>query len=625
VSTSIKYWFNVDNACINTAKLPQNSKKQRLRSLAALFVRFLPAKASAANSPHASANKDVTMAAMTMPQNTTINPQDWDSLVPHINALLEAPLSAITVAPWLERWSDFCKILYQENSRINRAKSEDTTDGEIERQYIHFVTEIIPNFSVEDNKLNQKLLAVADYAPSESDAMMYKRLRNEVDLFREANVPLFSEINVVANDYDKLTGAMMITLDGVALTVPQAESKLQDPDGRLRQAAWTGIMACYGQDRESLNAIFAKLLALRHQVAHNSGLANYREQRWRELARFDYSPEDCQRFHEAIAEAFVPLVQKLNFQKAIGLGQPQLYPWDTMVDPQQLPQLAPFADIEAFEAGAERIFTKVHPEFGAVFAAMRDGWLDLGSRQGKSGGGFCDFFETSNTPYIFMNAVGTHDDLIVLLHEGGHAFHSHLTAQNNPLIWNHAYPMEFAEVASMSMELLASPYLEVEHGGFYSAHDAERARREHLERIVRFLPYMSVVDLFQQWLYSEAPQNVTSAELDAKWTQLYKRFRPDEDWSGHEEALASGWQRKLHIFHLPFYYIEYGLAQLGALQVWRNSLTDHASAVEHYRNALKLGSTKPLPLLFETAGAKMPFDADLVKELAQLVADKLGL
>jgi oligoendopeptidase F len=566
--------------------------------------------------------------AMTMPQNpapTAINPQDWDSLVPHLNALLATPLSATTVAPWLQSWSDFKKIISQENSRLGRAKSEDTTDSEIERQYLHFVTEISPKLAVEENELNQKLLAVTDYTPEADQQVMFRRLRNATDLFREANVDLYSQLDVLSNEYDKITGAMMVTLDGVALTVPQAEGKLQDPDRGVREAAWSAIMARYQQNRPALNTLFDQMLQLRRQLAVNSGLANFREQCWRELARFDYSPEDCQRFNEAIAEAVVPLVAKLQSQKAEALGLVQLRPWDTNVDPQQLPQLLPFANIEAFEAGGERMLTQVDPEFGRLFAAMRQGWLDLGSRQGKSGGGYCDFFEVDAMPYIFMNAVGTHDDLIVLLHEAGHAIHSQLTAANHPLLWNHHYPMEFAEVASMSMELLASPYLQVEQGGFYSFDDAARARREHLERIVRFLPYMSVVDSFQQWLYSEAPQDVTSSDLDAKWTELYKRFRPYEDWSGYEDALASGWQRKLHIFQLPFYYIEYGLAQFGALQVWRNSLSDHAKAVEQYRNALKLGATQPLPALFEAAGAKLPFEHGLVQELAELMAEKLGL
>jgi oligoendopeptidase F len=228
-------------------------------------------------------------------------------------------------------------------------------------------------------------------------------------------------------------------------------------------------------------------------------------------------------------------------------------------------------------------------------------------------------------PYIFMNAIGTTDDVTVLLHEGGHAVHSALTNQNNALIWNTHYPMEFAEVASMAMELLASPYLAQSQGGFYEPEEAERARHDHLERIVRFLPYMSVVDSFQHWLYAKAPQDLSPADLDAKWRELYSQFRPSEDWSGLDDALMTGWHRKLHIFQLPFYYIEYGLAQLGALQVWRNSTKDHQHAVEQYRNALKLGYTQPLPVLYHTAGAQLPFNKGLVHELAGLVGERLGL
>ena len=254
---------------------------------------------------------------------------------------------------------------------------------------------------------------------------------------------------------------------------------------------------------------------------------------------------------------------------------------------------------------------------------MRDGFLDLASRPNKAPGGYCNGFPVSKKPYIFMNAVGTHDNVSTLLHEGGHAFHFFESLQQ-PLIWNHSGPMEFCEVASMSMELLSAPYLNADRGGFYSDADARRAYANQLRGIVFFLPYMAVVDAFQHWVYVDAPQQVTAADLDAKWSELYDRFLGSEDWSGLQTEKETGWHRKGHIFEVPFYYIEYGLAQLGALQVWRNALQDQAQATADYRKALALGDTQPLPELFRTAGARFAFDRQTVGELMALVEDKLG-
>ena len=275
------------------------------------------------------------------------------------------------------------------------------------------------------------------------------------------------------------------------------------------------------------------------------------------------------------------------------------------------------------EEGAGRIFANVDPALGAEYEKFRHGFLDLDSRKGKAPGGYCSFFPKTGLPYIFMNAVGTESDVRTMLHEGGHAFHGLASSAAQSLFWNRGAPMEFNEVASMAMELLALPYLEKARGGFYAPDEAVRARQEQLERIVLFLPYMAVVDGFQHWVYTEAPEGVTATDLDAKWGELWTRFMGGTDWMGLDAERVTGWHRKLHIFTVPFYYVEYGLAQLGALQVWRNALQDQPEAVRRYRSALALGNTRPLPDLYAAAGARLAFDRETVGELAQLVASHL--
>ncbi|MFQ5593926.1 MAG: M3 family metallopeptidase, partial [Anaerolineae bacterium] len=353
-----------------------------------------------------------------------------------------------------------------------------------------------------------------------------------------------------------------------------------------------------------------------------AGLDNFRAYQWKAYTRFHYTPNDCFTFHDAIEREVVPLATQLYAQQARQLDLGTLRPWDTDVDPRGEP-LQPFEDPCELEEGAQRIFQQVDPVLAEHFAAMRDGYLDLASRPNKAPGGYCRTYPVSHKPYIFMNAVGTHRDVNTLLHEGGHAFHF-MESARHPLIWNHHGPMEFCEVASMAMELLSAPYLESSKGGFYEEADARRAYARQLRDIVLFLPYMAVVDTFQHWVYVDSPKNVTAADLDDAWSDLWDRFMVGIDYSDLQGEKETGWHRKEHIFSEPFYYVEYGLAQLGALQVWRNTLRDQSKAVADYRAALALGNTRPLPELFQAAGATFAFDRQTVGDLMALVFDKLA-
>ena len=551
-----------------------------------------------------------------------INPLDWSTVQPHVDALLATELSLDNVESWLQRWSDLTATLHETRSQINREVSENTADEEAEKRFLLFVEQIMPQARIADQALKNKLLAFEDYSPSADNVMMTKRFRTEASIFREENVPLQSELTKLGNEYEKLVGGMTIEWEGKQETMPQARLHLRDKDRATREKAWRLEMARFGEERDRLNELYLQMLLLRRQVAKNADFDNYRDHRWKEFARFDYTPDDCFTFHDAIEHEVVPRAAQLYAERAEMLGLDTLRPWDTEVDLHGEP-LHPFLDAAELEEGCYRIFQRVDPLLAEHFTAMRDGFLDLASRPNKAPGGFCSSFPIRRKPYIFMNAVGTHRDVSTLLHEGGHAFHF-MESSQQPLIWNYGGPMEFNEVASMAMELLSAPYLEKSEGGFYEEADARRAYAEQLRGIVRFLPYMAVVDAFQHWVYAASSHDVAAADLDAKWRELWDRFMVGIDYGGLQAEKETGWQRKLHIFSVPFYYVEYGLAQLGALQVWRNALSDQSQAVVNYRAALALGDTRPLPELFTAAGAAFAFDRETVGDLMTLVFEKLA-
>ena len=481
----------------------------------------------------------------------TVDPQDWDTVAPHFAALANEDLTANGVGDWLGRWSDLERLLGEAGARASRAKSEDTTDADAEAAYLHYVQVIVPQWTVAAQALKTKLLSVPGYEPLPEHRQFLRRLRNDADLFREENVPLQAQLQTLANEYDKLIGVMSVTLDGEEMTLPQAELVLLDTDRGRRERAWRAIQDRWLESREVLDTLYLKMLPLRRQLAQNAGLPDYRAYVWRSLRRFDYTPEDSLAFGRAIESEVVPLAQRLSETRRQKLGVETLRPWDREADPEGRPPLRPFEGVDDLISGTARIFANVDPALGADFEKFRSGFLDLDSRKGKAPGGYCMFFPQTGLPYVFMNAVGTETDVRVLLHEGGHAFHGLASNAAQPLTWNRGAPMEFNEVASMAMELLALPYLERDKGGFYDAEEAKRAREEQFERIVLFLPYMAVVDGFQHWVYAEAPQDVSAADLDAKWGELWTRFMGDTDWSGLEAERVSGWHRKLHIFTVP--------------------------------------------------------------------------
>lgn len=540
----------------------------------------------------------------------------WTRIEPYYRELAERPLSADTISAWLADWTRLAELVHETYQRLYVAITVDTTDEAARQRYEAFLDEIYPQAQAAEQILKEKLLASG--LEPEGFERPLRILRAEAEIFRQENLTLLAQELKLSAEYDQIIGAQTVLWEGREVTLAQLRPVFQDPDRAKRERAWRLTAERQLADRQAINDLWSQLLPLRSRIAANAGFQNYRDYRWKQMLRFDYTPDDCLQFHAAIEKAAVPAAQRLYEARRRRLGVETLRPWDLEVDPLGRPPLKPYEHIDQLVSGAAAMFHAVDPQLGAYFDIMRsEGLLDLENRKGKAPGGYCTEFLASQRPFIFMNAVGLHDDLQTLLHEGGHAFH---VFETNPLpyIQQKQVGLEFAEVASMGMEMLASPYLSTP-GKFYSAQDAARALIQHLEESIWFWPYMAVVDAFQHWVYANPQLAQQPASRDAYWTELWDRFMVGVDWSGLEEEKATGWQRKLHITQSPFYYIEYGLALLGAMQVWRNAREDQAEAVRAYRRALALGGTVGLKELYAAAGVKLAFDAETLQEVIELM------
>lgn len=546
---------------------------------------------------------------------------EWSRIQPYVDNLLNHELTAASIQQWLTDWTTLSDLLNERFTRIQVATTVNTKDTEAEARLKAYLDKIYPHAVVAGQQLAEKL--VGSGLTTENFDIPLRNIRAQVEIFNESNIPLFTELHKLGQEYDKIMGDQTVEWSGEERTIRQLNPILQDQDRAIREKAWRLGSQRQLQDRTALNELWGKLLTIRQQIAQNAGFSNYRDYQWKAMQRFDYTPDDCFAFHHAIETAVVPAAQRIYERRRQQLGVDSLRPWDLNVDPKGLPALRPFDNIEQLEGRCATIFENVDPELGAYYQTMQhERLLDLDNRKGKAPGGYCTSFPIKHQPFIFMNAVGIHDDVQTMLHECGHAFHVFETA-HWPYSQQSDVPMEFAEVASMAMELLAAPYLVEKYGGFYTEADSARARIEHLEETITFWPYMAVVDAFQHWVYKNPDQAMNPDNCDAQWNKLWKRFMKGIDWSGLDDAMVTGWHRKLHIFQIPFYYIEYGLAQLGAVQVWKNALSDQATALQAYRHALSMGGTTSLPALYQAAGAKFTFETTTLAEAVSLIEDTI--
>lgn len=556
---------------------------------------------------------------MKSPPNNALDALDWswEKYEPYYTELTERKLDSDKLGDWMLDWSHMEKLLNEVEHRLWVATTVDTTDKKAAEMYNTFLDKIYPAAKAAGQKLKEKLLDSG--LEPENFAVQLREMRTQADLYREENLPLLSEDKKMDTVYDKIVGDQTVEWEGKDTTLIKLHLIQQDQDREKREKAWRLTMARWQQDRQAINELWVRFMSVRGQIAHNAGYDSYRDYRWREMLRLDFTPEDCLRFDESIEEVAVPAAVRAYERRRERLRLDVLRPWDLYVDPLKRDPLRPYKELTELIDKCSTILHRVDPELGAYFDIMREeGLLDLDNRKGKGPSAYCIEYQLAKRPFIFMNAVGLHEDVQTLLHESGHAFHV-FEASHLPYFHQLIYGFEIAEVASTSMELLTAPYLLEDEGGFYSMKEAARARIEQLEEYLLFWPYMAVVDSFQHWVYENHEAASDPANCDAHWTTLWNRYMKGVDWSGLDAEKASGWHRKLHIFEDPFYYVDYGLAQLGAVQVWANSLRDQAEAVRKYRSGLALGATKPLPELFEACGAKLAFDAETLGEVVALI------
>ncbi|MEN8249317.1 MAG: M3 family oligoendopeptidase, partial [Bacteroidota bacterium] len=548
---------------------------------------------------------------------------DWEPLKPFFDDLTERPInSKEELIKWFKDRSELEAVLSEDGAWRYIKMTCDTTDEKLRDNFNYFVQEISPKIAPYSDKLNRKAVE-SKYLEVVSEQLGYdimiREMKKEIEIFREENIPLQTELQTEAQEYGKISGAMTIVLKGEEKTLQQAAVELQKTDRKWREEVYHKISTRRLLDRNKLDDLFNKLIGLRHKLANNAGFENYRDYMFKAMGRFDYTPRDCFDFHDAVASEVVPLLNDFAETRKKKLKVDSLKPWDKAVDEEGKPPLKAFDDGEDLLDKGIEVFTATDSYLGECLNTMKDmGRLDLESRKGKSPGGYNYPLAETGVPFIFMNATSTLRDMVTLMHEGGHAVHAFLSDELE-LTEFKSTPSEVAELASMAMELIS---MDQWHIYFPNEEDLIRAKREHLEQLIETLPWVATIDKFQHWIY-ENPTHSVNERLES-WDKIFSTFSDSlTDWNKLELNKSYLWQRQLHLYEVPFYYIEYGMAQLGAIAVWKNYKEDNKKGLEGYMNALKLGYTATIPEIYEAAGIKFDFSREYIRELMDFVKQEL--
>ena len=556
-----------------------------------------------------------------LPQNFKIT--DWGSLKPYYTDLQERSIaSAEELKQWFKDRSELESVVGEDMGWRYIRMTIDTTNKDYRESFQYFVTHIQPNIAPETNRLNQKALEnkFLNELRDSGYPILARTIKNEFEIFREENVPLNTQQTTLAQEFGAISGAMTVEINGQELTLQQAADILQQPQREKREEAFIKINQRRKEDARQLGDLFIQLLNIRQQIAENAGFKNYRDYMFKALGRFDYTPEDCEDFHDSVASEVSPLLSQLMQERKKALGVDTLKPWDKNVDIENREALKPFSSSKELLDRTIRVFNRLDPFLGRCLEVMRDlKHLDLDSRKGKAPGGYNYPLAETGVPFIFMNATSSLRDMITMLHEGGHAVHSFLTHELELNDFKHT-PSEVAELASMSMELISMDYWD-EY--FKDKQELQRAKREHLEQIIVTLPWIAIIDKYQHWVYTH-PKADEEEQTEA-WLEIYDEFSDDvTDWSGLEKFKKILWQKQLHLYEVPFYYIEYGIAQLGAIAIWKNFKEDKKKGLEGYLSALKLGYTKSIPEVYAAANIRFDFSRPYIHELISFVKAELA-
>lgn len=556
----------------------------------------------------------------------TYIPQDlkmeWESLSPILDELLKRDINNVEeLEKWLKDKSELEAAL-EENFAWRYIKmSCDTANEDLVKDFQYFATEIEPKISPLANELNKKLndSPFIDELDHDKYFVYIRAVKKALELYREENIELFTQLQVTQQKYQGITGSMSVTINGQEYTLEQASNFLKDTDRNVRQNAWETVQQRRLLAKDELNILYDELIAMRHKVALNAGFENYRDYMFQALGRFDYTPKDCYDFAEAIEKEVVPVLKEQADKRKEALGLQELKPWDMEVSTTGKPALKPFNNGEELVDKSIACFNAIDPSLGEKLAIMKaNGLFDVESRMGKAPGGYNYPLAETGAPFIFMNSANSLRDLTTMVHEGGHAIHTFLTANLELNDFKHC-PSEVAELASMSMELISMDNWDVY---FDNEEDLIRAKKEQLADVLKTLPWVAVIDQFQHWVYTNPDHN--AADRETAFKQIYTRFGAGfADWTDFEQQFGNIWQKQLHLFEVPFYYIEYAIAQLGAIAVWKNYKENPQKALEQYLAALSLGYTKPMNEIYETAGIKFDFSAAYIRELAVFVKEEL--
>lgn len=557
-----------------------------------------------------------------LPETFTVT--TWEELKPYLDKLVKQSIdSAAALKVWLRNRSELESVLSENMGWRYIRMTCFTENEEYSKSYQDFVQNIQPPAAPYSDLLNKKALESPYLKELEHVAgydMMIRNLKKEVELFRDENIPLMTEITTETQKYATISGAMTIELNGQELTLQQAGVILMNTDRAKREEVYHKISSRRLKDKVALDELFTKLVGLRNQVSLNANFTNFRDYMFRAYGRFDYTPKDCFNFHEAIESEVLPILNDLSKERKTQLGVKELRPWDKAVDAEGREALKAFKDGKELTEKSIVCFSKLDPYLGQCLAIMKEmGHLDLESRKGKAPGGYNYPLSEIGVPFIFMNATSTMRDMTTIMHEGGHAVHNFLT-KDLELNDFKSPPMEVAELASMAMELISMDQWQI---FFPNEEELKRAKREQLEDIIETLPWVATIDKFQHWIY-ENPTH-TFEQRKENWNRIFDQFADNvTDWSGLQEAKDYAWQKQLHLYEVPFYYIEYGMAQLGAIAVWRNYKLDRQKGLEGYMNALKLGYTKSIPEIYKAANIKFDFSKEYIRELMEFVRGELG-
>jgi len=554
-----------------------------------------------------------------IPQNLEIK---WETLSPILDELVARPINNVgELENWLKDKSELEAALEEDFAWRYIRMTCDTANEKLVASFQYFATEIEPKISPVGNQLNQKLADSPFIEELDKDKyFVYLRaVKKALEIYREENVELFTKIQVTQQKYQSASGAMSVVINDQEYTLVQASNFVKDVNREVRQQAWELIQQRRLVDKDDLNIMFGELLAMRHQVALNAGFENYRDYMFQALGRFDYDVKDCYDFHQAIENEVVPILRDQALKRAEALGLEVLKPWDTEVDVSGKVALKPFSNGDELIEKSIAAFTAIDPKLGQMLSVMKaNNLFDVESRKGKAPGGYNYPLAETGAPFIFMNSAGSMRDLTTMVHEGGHAVHTFLTANLELNDFKHC-PSEVAELASMSMELIS---MDQWHIYFDNEADLVRAKKEQLIDVLKTLPWVAVIDQFQHWIYTNPTHN--AADREEAFKQIYNTFGAGfANWDGLDQEFGNLWQKQLHVFELPFYYIEYGIAQLGAIAIWKNYKENPEKALQQYIDALSLGYTKPMNEIYETAGIKFDFSSDYVHELASFVKDEL--